>query len=608
MRFTAPPVGGLDLDGADNPRIFRTGMSAMIRGSRGYPLATPVSILAGVVNGLTMVLSAVAIGWATDHLILPAFSGNSPSPGVWASAIGFVAGVSLMRVATIIVRSYAAAVVQFGNQASTRRELVRQYTALGVPWHRSHSTGQLLSNAVSDVDALWQPMQFFAFSLGSVSMLVFALINIARSDLYLVAAAIGLMLFVVAANVLFQRFVGPRARDAQRARAEVSSVADEGVQGEQVIRTLGIARAEADRFRRSSTVLRRSNVRMANVNAVFDPVIELAPTATVLVVLIVGAARVESGSLTVGVLVEVIYLFLTMALPLSLIGRFLGLLPLGVVGHSRVTSVLEATEYPAQGESRLAIEGPIPVGIREGSFSYEKERGRPTLGPVDVEFSAGHVVAVVGATGSGKTTLLKIVARLAELDDGLVHYDGADIRDLHGSETVARVAVAQQTAFLFDASVRENITMGRDIDDDRIWWALELCAADDFVRAGRLGLDAQVGRNGRSLSGGQRQRIALARALVGRPSLIVLDDATSALDPTVEAAVLENIRRELLAGHPGERASTLVMSASRKTTVALAELVVLLDEGRIADIGTHEELSARSERYRDIVDAYVDPL
>lgn len=580
----------------------------MIRGSRGYRVATPVSILSGVVNGATMVLSAVAIGWATDHLILPAFGGESPSAATWLIAVAFVSGVSLLRVTTIIVRSYAAAVVQFGNQATTRRDLVRQYTRLGVPWHRTHSTGQLLSNAVSDVDALWAPMQFFAFALGSVSMLVFALANIARSDLYLAGAAALLMAFVVAANVLYQRFTAPRARDAQRARADVSTVADESVRGEQVIRTLGIARAETRRFQDASTTLRRSNVRMAYVNAVFDPVIELAPTATVLVVLVVGAARVDSGSLTVGVLVEVIYLFLTMALPLSLIGRFLGLLPLGVVGHDRVSGVLAATDYPAQGEALLATDGPIPVSIHDGSFSYESDSVAPTLGPVDLHFDAGDVVAVVGATGSGKTTLLNVVGRLADLDDGEVRYDGTDISDLHGSETDSRVAVAQQIAFLFDASVRDNVAMGRDIDDDRIWWALTLCAADDFVRSHPDGLDAQVGRGGRSLSGGQRQRIALARALVGRPSLIVLDDATSALDPTVEAAVLDNIRRELLTGQPGERASTLVMSASRKTTVALAERVVLLEDGVIADVGTHDDLNARSQRYRDIVDAYVDPL
>lgn len=613
LRTTAPAFGVHDLGETDNTQVFRVGLKAMVHGSRGYPVATPVSIMAGVVNGITMVFSAVAIGWATDHLILPVFDGRSLPASEWILAIAFVASVSLLRVATIIVRSYAAAVVQFGNQASTRRDLVRQYVRLGVPWHRKHSTGRLLSNAVSDVDALWQPMQFFAFSLGSASMLVFALINIAWSDLYLALAALALMGFVVLANVLFQRVGAPRARSAQRARADLSSIAHEGVQGEQVIRTLGIAKAESERFRKSSATLRRSNIRMADVNAVFDPVIELLPTATVLVVLLIGAAEVESGSLTVGVLVEVIYLFLTMALPLSLIGRFLGLLPLGVVGHNRVTSVLDAEEYPVTGDRRLESSGPIPVRLTEGTFSYgssnasfyRSEGGPGALGPLDLEFAAGHVVAVVGATGSGKTTLLRIVSRLAELDEGTVEYDRTDVSALHESETVSRVAVAQQNAFLFDSTVRDNVTMGRDLDDSQVWWALRLVAAEDFVSQNPLGLDARVGKNGRSLSGGQRQRIALARALVSKPSLAVLDDATSALDPSVEAAVLENIRRELLSG---DRTSTVVMSASRKTTVALADRVVLLDRGRVAAVGTHDSLSRENARYRSIVDAYVDPL
>lgn len=610
LRTTAPPIGGHDLGEHDlgdteNAQVFRVGLKAMIRGSKGYPVATPVSILAGVVNGATMVLSAVAIGWATDHLILPVFDGRSVPASEWILAIAFVSVVSLLRVATIIVRAYAAAVVQFGNQASTRRGLVRQYVRLGVPWHRKHSTGRLLSNAVSDVDALWQPMQFFAFSLGSASMLIFALFNIARSDLYLALAALVLMGFVVVANILFQRVGAPRARAAQRARADLSSIAHEGVQGEQVIRTLGIARAESARFTQSSSVLRRSNIRMANVNAVFDPVIELAPTATVLGVLLIGATRVESGALTVGVLVEVIYLFLTMALPLSLIGRFLGLLPLGVVGHNRVTSVLDAREYPSTGQRRLESVGPIPVRLTDGRFSYGDGGGQAALGPLDLTFSAGHVIAVVGATGSGKTTLLRVVSRLAELDEGTVEYDGTAVSALHESETVSRVAVAQQTAFLFDSTIRDNVTMGRDLDDSEVWWALRLCAAEDFVAENPLGLDATVGKNGKSLSGGQRQRIALARALVSKPSLAVLDDATSALDPSVEAAVLENIRRELLTS---DRTSTVVMSASRKTTVALADRVVLLEKGSIAAVGTHESLSSENERYRAIVDAYVDPL
>ncbi len=598
---------GDDLDSMETGTVLRAGVRVMARGSLGYRIATPLSIIAGLINGSTMVFSAVAIGWATDHLIIPAFTDAEVPARSWWIALGAIAGVSLLRVITIVTRAVAAAYVQYGNQASTRRALIRQYAKLGVPWHRRHSTGQLLSNVVSDVEVQWAPMQFFAFAMGSVFMLLVALANIARSDRYLAVVALMLVFVVLLANFVYQRVMSPRARDAQRARAAVSSVAHEAIEGEQVIRTLGIVDSESARFVRAAENTRVANTRMSFVSAAFDPFVELAPTATVLVVLLIGSGRVSAGELTVGTLVETIYLFLTMALPLGMIGRFLSILPLAVVGNKRTASVLDSVDYTQFGTETLAGEKALGVHVEAVRFTYDGALGE-AIGPVELRFDAGDVVAVVGATGSGKTTLVRILARLADPDTGIVRYDGIDVRSLADGEIETRVAVVSQTSFLFDDTIRGNVTLGRDIDDLQVWRALDVAEAAEFVRGIPGGLDAAVGKRGASLSGGQRQRIALARGLAGSPSLLILDDATSALDPTVERDVLDNIRREFVSERGGDRRCTVVMTAARKSTVTLADRVLWMNGGVITASGTHTDLLAQYDGYRQIVDAYADGM
>ncbi|NMD61960.1 ABC transporter ATP-binding protein [Rhodococcus sp. WS3] len=604
---SAISLPGDDLDSMETGTVLRAGVRVMAKGSLGYRIATPLSIIAGLINGSTMVFSAVAIGWATDHLIIPAFTDAEVSARSWWIALGAIAGVSLLRVITIVTRAVAAAYVQYGNQASTRRALIRQYAKLGVPWHRRHSTGQLLSNVVSDVEVQWAPMQFFAFAMGSVFMLLVALANIARSDRYLAVVALMLVFVVLLANFVYQRVMSPRARDAQRARAAVSSVAHEAIEGEQVIRTLGIVDSESARFVRAAENTRVANTRMSFVSAAFDPFVELAPTATVLVVLLIGSGRVSAGELTVGTLVETIYLFLTMALPLGMIGRFLSILPLAVVGNKRTASVLDSVDYTQFGTETLAGEKALGVHVEAVRFTYDGALGE-AIGPVELRFDAGDVVAVVGATGSGKTTLVRILARLADPDTGIVRYDGIDVRSLADGEIETRVAVVSQTSFLFDDTIRGNVTLGRDIDDLQVWRALDVAEAAEFVRGIPGGLDAAVGKRGASLSGGQRQRIALARGLAGSPSLLILDDATSALDPTVERDVLDNIRREFVSERGGDRRCTVVMTAARKSTVTLADRVLWMNGGVITASGTHTDLLAQYDGYRQIVDAYADGM
>ncbi|UFS59140.1 ABC transporter ATP-binding protein [Subtercola endophyticus] len=589
-----------DLDAPKSARVFRTGLGVMLRGSREHPLAISIAIVAGLINGSTMVLGSLAIGWATDNLIVPAFAGGDIAGGVWITAFVAIIGVSALRMITIVIRGIATGVVQFGSQASTRSAVTRQYLRLGSSWHRRHSTGQLLSNATSDVDVQWQPMNYFAFAIGMVFMLVFALVDVTFTSLSLGLITMVFVPLVLALNVVYQRVITPRARAAQAARANVSRLAHEGFAGDHVIRTLGIGAAESLRFADGAQQLRTANTRMGYASAIFDPLIELIPTATVLVVLLVGSNLVLTGSITTGTLVQVIYLLLTMALPLNIIGRFLSVLPLGVIGHERVSHVLDSDEYAEHGIFEAAPDAPVSVALNDAGHSYSHPAAAL---PSTLHIDAGEIIAVVGSTGAGKSTLLHLIAGLIESHTGEVTYDGTNVRAFSHESTSARVAVVPQTGFVFDDSVRGNVTLGRPIDDAQVWRALRVAQAQEFVAEHPNGLDAPLGD---PLSGGQRQRIVLARALAGEPALLILDDATSALDPNVERAVVEQLRQYLATEHP--RRTTVVMSASRKNTIALADRVVYLRDGRVVAFGTHAEVSAEHEEYRDIVAAYDNTL
>jgi ABC-type multidrug transport system fused ATPase/permease subunit len=230
-------------------------------------------------------------------------------------------------------------------------------------------------------------------------------------------------------------------------------------------------------------------------------------------------------------------------------------------------------------------------------LAYRYDGGPALLDDLSFGVEPGRTVAVVGATASGKSTLTSLLVRLVDPDGGAVRLDGTDLRDLAAGQLAQHVSLVPQQAFLFDDTVRDNVTLGADASDDRVWDALRTAQADGFVAALPDGLDTRLGERGTSLSGGQRQRLSLARALVRHPRLLIMDDATSAVDPEVEARILAGLR-----GH--DSGATVLVVAYRKATIALADQVVFLRDGRVADQGTHSELLARSPDYAHLVNAY----
>lgn len=574
----------------------REGFAVLWVAIRREPWIFTVSTVGSLLFGALTVADAWVLGWATDHVVVPAFKQGTIAPErLWAVLALFV-GVALLRAVGIVARRLGAGVMQYRMQAHDRRAVTRQYLSLPMEWHQRHPTGQLLSNANSDVEAAWAPIAPLPMAVGTVAMMVVAVAQMLATDV--VMALVGLLVFplVVVANLAYQRLASPLMTRAQGLRADVSEVAHESFDGAMVVKTLGREPEETARFAALAEELRDVNTRAGRIRAAFDPTLAALPNLGVLVVLVVGVARVGAGAADAGDVVTITYLLTIVSFPIRSLGWLLGEFPRSVVGFARVRAVLAATGELGYGDRSLpAVRAGARLEVAHVSYAYTSDQQLLT----DVGFTVepGRTVALVGATASGKSTLTALLGRLLDPDTGAVRVDGTDVRDLRRGALAEVLAVVPQTAFLFDDTVRGNVTLGAEVSDEEVWAALRTAQADGFVAALPEGLDSRLGERGTSLSGGQRQRIALARALVRHPRLLVLDDATSAVDPEVEARILDGLRAT-------GTGTTLVVVAYRKATIGLADEVLFLQDGRIADRGTHADLLGRNPDYSRLVNAY----
>jgi len=577
----------------------REGFAVLLVAIKREPFIFTLSTIGSLLFGALTVADAWVLGWSTDNVLLPAFrEGEVDSSMLWAILALFL-GVAILRAVGIVARRLGAGIMQYRMQAHYRRAVTRQYLSLPMEWHQRHPTGQLLSNANSDVEAAWGPIAPLPMAVGTVAMMVIAVGQMFAADLVL--AIVGMLIFplVIVANLFYQRLASPLMTRAQQLRAELSEVAHESFDGALVVKTLGRETEETERFAAKAYELREVNIRAGRIRAAFDPTLAALPNLGVLVVLAVGVSRVLNGDTLAGDVVTVAYLLTIVSFPIRSIGWLLGEFPRSVVGFRRVSAVLDATGEMQYGDRAIARDGD-GARLDLSGLAYRYDSDQSLLDDVTFTVEPGRTVALVGATASGKSTLTTLISRLVDPDDGAILLDGTDLRELGRGKLAESLAVVAQTAFLFDDTVRGNVTLGADVPDSEVWAALRAAQADGFVAALSDGLDTQLGERGTSLSGGQRQRISLARALVRRPRLLVLDDATSAVDPEVEARILEALRRDSTDGS----GPTLVVVAYRKATIALADEVLHLEDGRIAERGTHAELLERSPSYAHLVNAY----
>lgn len=574
--------------------VVRRGLRVLWMGIREQPRIFGIALAGSIVFSLLIVTTAYVVGAVVGEVALPAIESGRIVTSSLVLGMGALLGLYLLRMVSMATRRIGAGYMQYRLQASYRRRITRRYLELPMAWHQRHATGTLLSNANSDVEATWFPIAPMPFALGSVVMLIGALVSVLVTDWVLGLVALGLFPSLLLLNIVYTRKMAPRQAHAQQLRAEVSAIGHESFDGALVVKTMGREEDETARFQQRAEQLRDALIRVGRLRGMFDPLLEALPHVGTLVVLLVGTARLQQGAVGVTELVSVAYLFIVMAFPVRAIGWVLAELPRSVAGWDRVSRVLSATGQMPYGEVELH-QRPEPATLRfdRVGFAYQD---RPVLQDVSFTVPAGQTVALVGPTGAGKSTLATLAARLMDPTTGRVELDGQDLRDLSAASLAQTVALVPQVPFGFDDTVRANVALDRaGIDDARVWEALRLAQAEGFVAALPEGLDTLVGERGTSLSGGQRQRLTLARALAGRPRLLILDDATSAVDPRVEAAILAGLR---------EQGTTILVVAYRRATIALADQVVYLEHGRVVATGTHAELLARVPGYANLVTAY----
>jgi ATP-binding cassette subfamily B protein len=575
-----------------NKSVIRRGLGVLWLGVREEPRIFAISAVGSALFGAMTIGQAYVFGYITSDVIAPSIKRGDARPALLWGAVGLIALVTTLKILGILARRLGAGVMQYRLQATYRRRVTRRYLELPMEWHTQHSTGELLSNANSDVEATWYPIAPFPFAVGVVFMLITTLTLLLFTDPVL--AIVGSVIFPAIAilTVVYSNRMSPLMTRAQQLRAEVSGIAHESFDGALVVKTLGREGDETERFSAKARELRDTLVEVGRVRGLFDPLMEALPVIGVLLVLLVGTSRVGSGSITSGQLVRVAYLFTLLAFPVRAIGWVLNELPRAVVGYDRVHRVLQAEGAQVHGTGTVPGTEAVEVGVQGLSFAYGDDQ---VLDGVTFDVAPGRTVAVVGPTGSGKSTVTSLLVRLVDPLAGEVAYDDTDLRALRAGEVAAVASLAPQTTFLFDDTVRGNVTLEADVSDEQVWEALRIAQAEGFVAALPHGLDTLVGERGTSLSGGQRQRLALARAIVRKPRLLVLDDATSSVDPSVEQRILAGLR---------EASSTVVVVAYRRATIALADEVVYVEDGRVLDRGTHRQLLRRCEGYRALVTAY----
>src|SRR3954471_11371342 len=558
--------------------VLGRGLRVLGQAIRDEPRLFTVGVVGSSLFGLLIIANSYVVGAVVGHVVVPAFADQRVRSGTLALiAVAFL-GISVLRVASIFGRRLGAGYMQFRLQARYRPAVTRRYLALPPAWHQRHATGTLLSNANSDVEASFVPIAPLPFAVGTIVMIVAAVVSLFLTDWVLALVGVTLFPTLFGLNVIYSRRMSPRQIRAQRLRAKVSAVAHESFDGALVVKTMGREADESRRFSVFVSELRDALISVGRLRGLFDPLMDALPSIGTLAVLLLGTWRLQNGAISVADLVSVSFLFTVLAFPVRAIGWVVAELPRSVAGWERVQAVLGADGDLAYGSSAPERTGPAALTFDGVSFSYGE--GAEVLHDVSFTVPAGRTVALVGATGSGKSTIASLAVRLVDPAAGEVRVDGVALPELTSAALARTSALVPQVPFVFDDTVRGNVTLERDgVDDDEAWRALRLAEAEGFVTNLPEGLDPQVGERGTSLSGGQRQRLTLARALAGRPRLLVLDDATSAVDPRVEAAILASLRgRDTVpsptpdgAENPSFGRPTILVVAYRRATIALAD-------------------------------------
>ena len=536
----------------------------------------------------TGVLIPFLVGRTVDHV-------RTGHANLWPLA-GAILGAAALRLALSGARRLVAGRVSLGVEFDLRNRVYAHLQSLELAFFDEQQTGQLMSRSTVDL----QSVRFF---------LGYGLIFMAQSGLTILIAA-GVMFgvnpglaavtlaptpFVVWVAFVYGRKNRPASQEVQQRIAELTAEAEENVSGVRVVKAFAQEERQLLRFRRAVKRVFDQSMISTRLSAFYSPLIAFLPNLGLAALLFVGGRQAINGTISVGDFVAFYGYVMMLTGPMRMLGIALGMAQRAVASGARVFEILDR-------EPRLVAPvdaPPLPSGhgrveLRDVSFGYEG--GGTVLHDIDLDVEAGRTVALVGPTGSGKSTLVMLIPRLYDVSSGAVVVDGADVRDVEVGSLRREVAFVSDDPFLFSASVRDNIAYARpEASDEEVVDAARRAGAEEFIGELPAGYDTRIGERGYTLSGGQRQRIAIARALLKDPRILILDDATSSVDATTESRITRAL-------HELTRGRTTFIIAHRLSTIALADEIVVLEDGRVAAQGTHDELLESSDLYREIAE------
>lgn len=580
--------------------------------SRLYPHIRPIlpRLFLGFLCALGASLMALAIPQVLRLLVNASLEPGGSSAGVWTAA-GIVLGLGVMEAGFIVLRRQFVIVPASAVETRMRTDFYRHLQELSVDFHDRWGSGQLLSRAMADLSLIRRWMAFGAIMLVVTALTVVLGVGI----MFFTSWQLALIFLAAAAPIVvfgfrFRRFYGRASRQSQDQAGDLATTVEESVHGIRVLKAFGRSGEALDAFGEQAEGLRRTEVHKANSLARFSFVVTLLPEAALAAALVVGVLGVASDQISVGALVAFFATAAVVAGPVESVGPLLSMTLTAKTAIDRHYEVMDARPaitdpkdpvQPAEVRGELVFDGvtfAYPQAASDDGAAGRDGRAPSVLNGVDLALRPGETMALVGETGSGKSTLLALVPRLYDVTGGSIRIDGTDLRRFTVDALRRTVAVAFEDTTLFSSSVSENVLLGADPTDSAeaerlLSEALDVAQAQ-FVYALPNGVQTLIGEEGLSLSGGQRQRLALARAIAAKPRILVLDDPLSALDVRTEELVEARLR-EVLA-----QTTTLVV-AHRPSTVALADRVALLEEGRISAVGTHTELLATNSHYRFVI-------